>query len=258
MFSKTPQNSWTQIPNDSEEQKVNIDHNSTPKRLESLLKISSSSNLSLTNSPEQAEVTRIVEKTLKQMQDVCRFEDFDTIMSLVVPKVLYDLHAFDQLHEEVQTIKQSLNSYIHHSKVLSEDIAEIFLDLHNIYSKLDQSDKHTTKKPRDKKFTKRLREAEEFLKNTKHYIINDTGHEASSSMPTVPTSSQADETKDRDNDTDIFSSSETRNAERRAFLTNMIMVKKSDFSLELNRNKNYYTEAERVLKNKENSNTETS
>ncbi|XP_023170243.1 uncharacterized protein LOC111598977 [Drosophila hydei] len=234
MSTKTSSNSWM----DSLESQTQELHEKPTENQISF----SESTLPSNATPEQAEIQRIVQKTLLQMQDVCRFEDVATIMSLVVPKVLFDLHAFDQLHDEVQTIKQSLNSYIQHSKALAEDIAEIFLDLHNIYMKLDSLDRNATKKPREKKFSKRLREAEQFLENAKHYIINDK-----TSSNTTRTSPAHNEPK-REKSSD--STHQTRTAERRAFLTNMIMVKKSDFSMELNRNKNYYTEAERVLKNK--------
>jgi len=168
------------------------------------------------------------------------------LMNLIVPKVLLDLQSHENLHEEVQSIRQSLNSHIQHSKVVSEDIAEIFLDLHNIYSKLEKIDKHEKKMTNDKKFMKRISEANEFLKSTKHYINNDERQSggtsdtfATSSTPNVTSSSRTD---------DNISSSDAIKADKRTFLTNMIMVKKSDYSLELNRNKQFYTEAERALK----------
>lgn len=217
----------------------------TPNQLESLLEISSSS---VNNSvlPNQEEVKRIVLKTLEQLQSKFQLGDVNTLMSLIVPKVLLDLQSHTNLKEEVQAIKESLNSHIQHSKVISEDIAEIFLDLHNIYSKLEKIDKHEKKMTNDKKFMKRISEANDFLKSTKHYINNDdcqlgetSDTFATSSIPNITSSSRTD---------DHISSSDAIKADKRTFLTNMIMVKKSDFSLELNRNKQFYTEAERALK----------
>lgn len=214
----------------------------------------------------EVEVERIVRKTLLQMQDICRFENVDTIMGLVVPKVLYDLHAIEHLTMEVQAMKESLNSYIHYSKVMGEDIAEIFLDLHNIYTKIDQLDRNPPRKPRERrdKLCKRLREAEHFLENAKHFITKGkkplpttTPTITPTSTPTVtptatptatPTSSMH---KQRKQERLSDAARQTRYAEKRAFLTNMIMVKKSDFSMELNRNKNYYPEAERALKKRD-------
>ncbi|KAM8715601.1 hypothetical protein ACLKA7_002621 [Drosophila subpalustris] len=228
------------------------DYATSPNQLESLLEISSSSvhnDDSANLLQNQEKVKRIVLKTLEQLQSKFQLGDVETLTSLIVPKVLLDLQFYENLHEEVQTIKQSLNSYIQNSKVVSEDIAEIFLDLHNIYSKLEKINKQEQKMTNDKKFMKRISEANKFLKATKHYINNDecqlagtsdsSATSASSSIPHDTSSSRTD---------GIISSSDAVKADKRTFLTNMIMVKKSDFSMGLNRNKQFYTEAERALK----------
>ncbi|EDW11799.1 uncharacterized protein LOC6576366 [Drosophila mojavensis] len=202
-----------------------------------------------------AEVERIVRKTLLQMQDLCRFVDVENVLRFAVPKVLYDLHAFERLTLEVQEMKEALNSYIHHFKAMGKDLAEIFLDLHNIYTKLDQLDRNMPRRSREKreKYLKRLREAENFLENAKHFIVKQktptpTPTVTPTATPTATPTSSTHKQRKRDRLGDV--TRQTRSAERRAFLTNMIMVKKSDFSMELNRNKDFYMEAERVLRKK--------
>lgn len=188
---------------------------------------------------EKSEVERIVQKTLLQMQSTYLSENIDTLMPLIVPKVIADLRSYDQLHEEVQSIKESLNSYMLHSKSVDEDVAEIFLDLHNIYKRIENLGKLEPKKTEDKKFYRRLQEAEQFLKSNQHFISNASCQiGATSPMPFDNESIKPPEMTPRH---------DTREMERQAFLANMLMVKKSDFSLNLNRNKNYYTVAERAL-----------
>ncbi|TDG44926.1 hypothetical protein AWZ03_008657 [Drosophila navojoa] len=215
-----------------------------------------------------AEVERIARKTLLQMQDMCRFEDVENVLRFAVPKVLCDLHAYERLTEEVRDMKKTLNTYIHHSKVMGDDVAEIFLDLHNIYTKLDQLDKNAPRMPREKrdKLNRRLRDAEHFLENAKHFIIKQKKHTPTVTptitptvtpnvTPTVtPTPTPTSSThRERKRERPADSTRQTRCAEKRAFLTNMLVAKKSDFSMELNRRKNYFSEAERVL-GKKNSN----
>ncbi|EDW02818.1 uncharacterized protein LOC6562126 [Drosophila grimshawi] len=232
------------------------DNNEEPKRIESLVKISSSSKQSSSTSPcqnnsEVTEVERIVKKTLQQLQGVCQFEDLESLANILVPKVLFSMHSFERLSEEVKAMKQSFDCYVHHTKVLGEDIAEIFLDLHNIYSKLDKLDKQHMQQQRDTTFTKRVRAAQEFLRSTRHYIVNDNG-----TTNSLTTANQTPDTElEGDGECKVLSHSETKSAERKAFLANMVVAKKSDFSLKLNRNKNFYSEAERLL-NIENSDKE--
>ncbi|XP_060654855.1 uncharacterized protein LOC132790372 [Drosophila nasuta] len=96
----------------------------TPKQLESLMEISSSSvNSNTTELPlyRQQEVERIVQKTLKEFKNKGYFNDIDEnkLMSLIVPKVLMELQVNEQLYDEMQGIKQTLNSYIQHSRAKS-------------------------------------------------------------------------------------------------------------------------------------------
>lgn len=209
-------------------------------QLQSLLDISDTSAKS-SDDPvnDRSEVERIVHKTLKQMQSTCLSENIDTLMSLIVPKVIGDLRSFDQLHEEVQSIKQSLNSYMMHSKSVDEDVAEIFLDLHNIYTKIEKLAKLEPKKTDDKKFYKRLQEAESYLKSNQHFITN--------TKCQIGTTIALPFDKQPNKPVEVPESHNAREIEKQAFLTNMLMVKKSDFSLKLNRNKSYYAVAEQVL-----------
>lgn len=200
-------------------------------QLQTLHDVSEASAQSSDN--EKSEVERIVQKTLMQMQSTNLTENIDTLMALIVPKVIADLRSYDQLHDEVQSIKESLNSYMVHSKSVDEDVAEIFLDLHNIYKRIEKLGKLEPKKTDDKKFYRRLQEAEQFLTSNQHFISN-----APSPLPFEKESMRTPEATPRH---------DTREMERQAFLANMLMVKKSDFSLNLNRNKNYYTVAERAL-----------
>lgn len=215
----------------------------SPNQLQSLLDISESSVKS-SDYPvnDRSEIERIVQKTLKQMQSTRLSENIDTLMSLIVPRVIADLRSIDQLHEEVQSIRQSLNSYMHHSKSVDEDVAEIFLDLHNIYKKIENIAKVEPKKEDDKKFHKRLQEAQNFLKSNQHFILNSQCQIGT----TVPIPCDVESNKPAEGPTP---SPSTREVEKEAFLTNMLMVKKSDYSFKLNRNKNYFGVAERFLKN---------
>lgn len=215
----------------------------TPDRLQPLFGISECSVKS-SDYPvhDRSEVERIVQKTLKQMQSTHLTENIDTLMSLIVPRVIADLRSIDDLHEEVQSIRQSLNSYMQHSKSVDEDVAEIFLDLHNIYKKIENIGNVEPKREDDQKFHKRLEEAQNFLKSNQHFIQNSQCQIGT----TVPVPLDVEPSKSAEVAT---SSQSTREVERQAFLTNMLVVKKSDFSLNLNRNKNYYAVAERVINN---------
>lgn len=215
----------------------------TPDRLQPLFDISECSVKS-SDYPvhDRSEVERIVQKTLKQMQSTHLTENIDTLMSLIVPRVIADLRSIDDLHEEVQSIRQSLNSYMQHSKSVDEDVAEIFLDLHNIYKKIENIGNVEPKREDDQKFHKRLEEAQNFLKSNQHFIQNSQCQIGT----TVPMPVDVEPSKSAEVPT---SSQSTREVERQAFLTNMLVVKKSDFSLNLNRNKNYYAVAERVINN---------
>ncbi|KAH8306717.1 hypothetical protein KR044_007688, partial [Drosophila immigrans] len=194
---------------------------------------------------KQGKVECIVLRNLDELKYKGYFKDADEskLMSLIVPKVLTELQVYEQLNEETQSIRQTMKSYIQHSKVVSEDIAEIFLDLHNIYSKLekfDKVDRQEKKLKHDRKFMKRIEEAENYLESKKHYISNDAPILACAST-------NADVAFSSQNDDDI-GCSYIGQAEKQAFLMNMLTVKKSDFSIELNRKKKFYTEAERALK----------
>ncbi|KAH8395441.1 hypothetical protein KR215_005088, partial [Drosophila sulfurigaster] len=190
------------------------------------------------------EVERIVQKTLKEFKNKGYFNDIDEnkLMSLIVSKVLIELQVNDQLYDEMQGIKQTLDSYIQHSRAVSDDIAEIFLDLHNIYSKLEKFSNIDKREKlfKSEKLTRRIQEAEDYLESKKHFISNDVPIPSS-------TSSNSNVAYSNNSEEDVISS-DIRQADKEVFLTNMLMVKKSDFSVGLNRNKQFYTDAERVLR----------
>ncbi|XP_030377821.1 uncharacterized protein LOC115626580 [Scaptodrosophila lebanonensis] len=238
----------------------------SPNQLESLHDISSLSSETELEDPKLKQVDthgleRVVRKALEQFKAAATFDDIDALMSVLMPKIILDLHPIEQLEQQVLDTKQTLKSYMQNANALDQDIADIFLDLHNIYIKLERLDSRKRSKQQAEKLRKRVKEAEELQKNFKHYITNERPPQKSEAKD-EPESTLAP-TKDNEL---IRSSggpmlaefmrrltmSESNpkpkdmaavQMEKHAFLTNLVTLKKSECTLDLNRFKTYNDDA---------------
>lgn len=261
------------------------------------------------------EIEQIVKKTLEKIELIskCGGADVDTLVDVIMPKVKQHLKSYDMLHEDVTSIRSNVEAYMQHIETVDHDIADIFLDLHNIYRKLERFDDCGKLCPTKKEvLKKRVKESEDLLTRSRHYLTNDPKELISelNDPPMEPPTDQKvrdcllktatitktkkskgevtqetqenygtshynvvmhrDERRAFDSQFKTPSASKTKKckgkatpeeasdsttykkmlllqAEKRAFLANMLMPQKSEFSLNLNRFKAFFGEAQRML-----------
>jgi len=244
--------------------------NTVLKEVDSLLDISSSS-LDASSPSTCSELKQIVTKALEEIQAVphCGNLNVNEILEAALPKIRSELLGCDTVYKEVQNIKKLLESYVQQVQAVDQDIAEIFLDLHNIYRRLEKIDVSGRKlsSPKKAKLLKHVKESEELLNRSRHYLSNDP-KEMSAMLVGPPKESPSiskvrgriSKSSNPNNDRyqgglipfgppyeRKFLKSHKKNIEKFVFLTNMVTFKKSDYSLNLNRFKTYFGEVKRVL-----------
>ncbi|XP_017007114.2 uncharacterized protein [Drosophila takahashii] len=139
--------------------------NTVLKKVESLLDISGSSldanSLSCTLGKTQS-VPQNGDHSVKSIAD------------MALPKLRSEL-GYDVVHKEVQKIKESLDAYSQQMQSVDQDVAEIFLDLHNIYKRLEKLDGSGRKLSSAKKakLLKHVKESEDLLSRSRHFLTND-------------------------------------------------------------------------------------
>uniref|UniRef100_A0A6P4FMV3 Uncharacterized protein LOC108053666 n=1 Tax=Drosophila rhopaloa TaxID=1041015 RepID=A0A6P4FMV3_DRORH len=160
----------------------NIEKNSnrsvanTVTKRESLCDISSSS-LDAGTLSSDLELERIVAKTLGQLQAIPHFGDLyvNDLVDVIMPKIRSEVMGFDRAYNEVQNIRESLDTNLQQVQVVDQDIADIFLDLHNVYRKLEKLDESGSKlsSAEKGKLSRHVKAAEEFQNRSRHYLSND-------------------------------------------------------------------------------------
>ncbi|KAH8393531.1 hypothetical protein KR200_004124 [Drosophila serrata] len=151
----------------------NSESETEQKKMESLHYISGSS-LEVEN-PSNLQLQEIVNNALDQIQSIsdCNKLNVNDIVDLIMPKVKCELHL--NLIKDITNMKDSLNTYMQQMQVVDQDIADIYLDLHNIYKKLERFDNGNRKLSDEnrEKLSKRVQESEELQKRSRHYLTND-------------------------------------------------------------------------------------
>ncbi|KAH8298056.1 hypothetical protein KR018_005305, partial [Drosophila ironensis] len=154
---------------------------SPPSKFESLAEISSSSLEAETYDrlSRKMEIEQIVRMTLEKITAISKYGhiNVNNLMELVMPRVKEQLQSFETLHMMAQEAKSDMVCYEKNSEIVDQDLADIFLDLHNIYKKLERfvDPKVNAKLSVSTKelLVKRVRESEMFIKRSRHYLSND-------------------------------------------------------------------------------------
>ncbi|KAH8240805.1 hypothetical protein KR026_005750 [Drosophila bipectinata] len=138
---------------------------------------SSSSNTSVYNKLSTTlEIEQIVKKTLEKIQSISKYgcANVDTLMDLILPAVGHKLMSFERLQQDITSIRSNLESYMKHIDTVDKDIADIYLDLHTIYRKIERIDDSTKLCPAKREaLNKRVKESEDLLRRSRHYLSND-------------------------------------------------------------------------------------
>ncbi|KAH8353119.1 hypothetical protein KR084_009041, partial [Drosophila pseudotakahashii] len=112
-----------------------------------------------------------------QIQSVPHNADLNvnTILDVALPKLRSQLMGYEVVHKEVQKINESLDAYSLQVQSVDQDVAEIFLDLHNIYKRLEKLDGSGKKLSSAKKtkLLKHVKESEDLLSRSRHFLTND-------------------------------------------------------------------------------------
>ncbi|SPP89784.1 uncharacterized protein LOC117591313 isoform X2 [Drosophila guanche] len=152
----------------------------SPSQNESLHEISSSFMDSFSHQGSNNVHTVIehnVTQGLMELKSItsCNASNKEAIMSFIVPKVMAQLESPSALTEELQTIKTDLKTCKLYLGEVNKDLADIFLDLHYIYKKLEVKSKKnlTLSKKHRERLWKSAHEAETFQERSKHFLSND-------------------------------------------------------------------------------------
>ncbi|KAI8043633.1 hypothetical protein M5D96_004966, partial [Drosophila gunungcola] len=62
------------------------------------------------------------------------------LMDVIMPKIRNEVFDIDKVYKEVRNIQESLDRYLQQARTVDQDIADMFLDLHSIYGKLEKLD----------------------------------------------------------------------------------------------------------------------
>lgn len=123
------------------------------------------------------ELEQIVNNSLDQIQSISHCSDINVnnIVDLVMAKVRCKLYCYDKLSRDTMHVKDSLKTYMQQMQAVDQDIADIYLDLHNIYRKLERCDDGTRRLSSTKrgKLSRRVQESEDLQKRSRHYLTND-------------------------------------------------------------------------------------
>ncbi|XP_022222640.2 uncharacterized protein LOC111074225 isoform X2 [Drosophila obscura] len=123
------------------------------------------------------QMEKLVAQCLRELKSIRRFDatNKEAIMSFIMPKVMAQLQSPNALAEKLQTMRTELESCKLNMYEMNKDLADIFLDLHYIYKKLEVNDKRNvllSKQDREK-LRKCAQEAETLQERNKHFLSND-------------------------------------------------------------------------------------
>ncbi|KAH8255574.1 hypothetical protein KR038_006520 [Drosophila bunnanda] len=125
--------------------------------------------------PTNVQLQQIVTNALSQIQSITSCNDLNVndIVDLIMPMVKNELHL--DLIKDITQMKDSLNTYMQQMQVVDQDIADIYLDLHNIYKKLERFDNGSRRLSMEnrERLSRRVQESEELQKRSRHYLTND-------------------------------------------------------------------------------------
>ncbi|XP_043662675.1 uncharacterized protein LOC122626467 isoform X1 [Drosophila teissieri] len=134
-------------------------------------------NYDITLEKEESELEVIVEESLKHIGTPPNYDEqtLNSIVDAIMPKIKNKLVGYDAIEMEVQNIRKSLDTYSQQMEAVDGDIAEIFLDLHNIYRRLERLDKSGRKLCSTKKaiLLSHVKESEDLLSRSRHFLTND-------------------------------------------------------------------------------------
>ncbi|EDW89034.2 uncharacterized protein LOC6528269 [Drosophila yakuba] len=151
-------------------------HNITLEKEESPL-VSSSGSVKTRSNSSTLELEVIVEESLKQIGTPPNYDELtlNSIVDAIMPKIKNKLMGYDAIEMELQNIQKSLDTYSQQMKAVDGDIAEIFLDLHNIYKRLEGLNKSGRKLCSTKKaiLLRHVKESEDLLSRSRRYLTND-------------------------------------------------------------------------------------
>eukprot|EP00099_Drosophila_melanogaster_P029805 NP_995716.2 uncharacterized protein Dmel_CG33308 [Drosophila melanogaster] len=140
---------------------------------ESLIDISSSS-LEAQPNLSTSELETIVRNAVKQIPTPPNYVDVtvNSIANAILPKIL---NKYDTIEMKVENIQKSLDTYSRQAEAVDQDIAEIFLDLHTIYNRIEKLDKSGSKLCSAKKaiLLRHVKKSEDLLNQSRHYLTND-------------------------------------------------------------------------------------
>ncbi|XP_052853666.1 uncharacterized protein LOC128263049 [Drosophila gunungcola] len=163
------------MTDDSEKNSNSSTANTMPKK-ESFCDISSSS-LNAGNQSGILELEQIVAKILEQIKAIPNQGDLNVndLMDVIMPKIRNEVFDIDKVYKEVRNIQESLDRYLQQARTVDQDIADMFLDLHSIYGKLEKLDDSGRKLSSQKraKLLRLAKEAEGMQNRSRHYLSND-------------------------------------------------------------------------------------
>ncbi|XP_017116541.1 uncharacterized protein LOC108138704 isoform X2 [Drosophila elegans] len=143
---------------------------------ESFCEISSSS-LDAGNESGILELEQMVAKILEKIKAISHQGDLNVndLMDVIMPKIRNEMFDLEKVYKEVRNIQESLDRYLQQAQTVDQDIADMFLDLHNIYGKLEKLDDSGRKLSSQKraKLLRHAKEAEEMQNRSRHYLTND-------------------------------------------------------------------------------------
>ncbi|XP_002035857.2 uncharacterized protein LOC6611310 [Drosophila sechellia] len=133
-----------------------------------------SSSLKAQSDLSTSELEAIVRNTVKEIPTPPNYVDLtvNSIVNAILPKIK---NKYDAIEMKVDSIQKSLDTYSQQAEAMDRDIAEIFLDLHTIYNKLEKLDKSGSKLCSTKKamLLRHVKKSEDLLNRSRHYLTND-------------------------------------------------------------------------------------
>ncbi|XP_017067982.1 uncharacterized protein LOC108105770 [Drosophila eugracilis] len=153
---------------ETEQKSLNsLEANGMPKEIES----------DITTIERSSELEKLITITLEQIESISHEDDLTdkNILNVLENFNRKELLNFDTVYNEVQSIKKLQDNNNKQMQAVDQDIADIFMDLHNIYMRLEKLDKSGRKlsSPKKSQLLKHVKESENLLSRSRHYLSND-------------------------------------------------------------------------------------
>ncbi|XP_068140792.1 translation initiation factor IF-2 isoform X2 [Drosophila tropicalis] len=98
-------------------------------------------------------------------------EEIDLIINTLFPIILSELKEYKEIDDELQRLDATMKSNLSNAAVIDQDIGNMYLDLHEIYSKLERIDAVKMEFSIRKMLNQKVRESEELQKRNRHYVL---------------------------------------------------------------------------------------